>query len=100
MSDREHEGIYVITRCWKHYEEKQGGWYRLFGAGGFWNVFLGDQLFNPGDGRLPYVGQMLIRVRLKPSQNPRHADKGIAHIGTFSRLEPAVPGLSHDDLYP
>lgn len=95
-----HEGIYVIIRCWKRYDEQRAGWYRIFGAGGFWNVFLEDRRFGPGDEDPPYAGQMLIRVRLQPSLNPRHTDKSIAQLETCSRLEPAVPGLSHDELYP
>lgn len=98
---KQYEGIYVITRCMQHYDaQRQGDWYRIYGAGGSWHVFLEDHLFSPGDGHRPYVGQMLVRVRLIPASDQEKPIKRIAFIETFSLLEPAHPGISHDELYP
>ncbi|MBZ0330989.1 hypothetical protein KZO25_11750 [Halomonas sp. ANAO-440] len=95
-----HEGLYVITRCWRRYESQHAGWYRVFGAGGFWNTYLEDLRFSPGDGRPPYVGQLLTGVRLWPRQASKMAAKHVADITCFTLLEPARPGISHDELYP
>lgn len=93
-------GIFVITRCMQHYDaQRQGDWYRIYGAGGIWHVFLEDRIFSPGNGRRPYVGQMLVRVRLIPAPPPTRPTR-LAVIEEFSLLEPLHPGISHDELYP
>lgn len=95
-----HVGIYVITHCWRRYEEQQAGWYRVFGAGGFWNTYLEDSRFSPGDSRPPYVGQLLTGVRLWPRQEGWMAEKRVGNITSCAIMEPVHPGLSHDELYP
>lgn len=88
------EPIYIITRCWKRYE--QAGWYQIFGAGGFWNTYLEDRRFGT-DGHPPYVGQLLARVTLWPILEARLITQRAINIVSFSILEPTHPGVSHDD---
>jgi hypothetical protein len=93
----DHSGIYIITRCWKRYEVDKAGWYRIFGAGGFWNAYLEDKRFRY---RPPYVGQLLTRVTLWPRREPRFITRRVVNIAAFALLEPVQPGISHDELYP
>ena len=83
-----HNGIYIITHCWKHYDEQGTGWYRIFGQGGFWNVLLADHRLGNEPENTHHIGKMLGQVRLRPSRNPRNFGKNVAVIEAFEQLEP------------
>ena len=81
-------GIYIITHCWKRYDEQGTGWYRIFGQGGFWNVLLDDKRLGSKAENPHHIGKIIGQVRLRPSQNPRNFGKNVAVIEAFEQLEP------------
>lgn len=101
-SDRVLEGTYLIIKCLRRHDDQgahNGGWYRVFGPGGFWTVPLLDRRAGRITTTPPYQpGQALIGVRLRPLSEPGAVAKHIAHLETFSLLVPRASGITLAEL--
>lgn len=101
MTNQLYEGTYLIVKCCKRHDDKgvdNGGWYRIFGAGGFWHVPLLDRRASD-TGDPPYrVGQALMGVRLRPLQEPRAVAKRVARLDAFSLLVPRACDITLAEL--
>lgn len=101
-SDKVFEGTFLIIKCLRRHDDKgvhNGGWYRVFGSGGFWTVPLLDRRAGRITATSPYqAGQALVRVRLRPLNEPVAVAKCIAHLETFSLLVPRASGITLTEL--
>jgi len=96
------QGTYLIVECRKRYNNhlmNNGGWYRVFGSGGFWNVLLLDRHAGFSTTTPPYQpGHALVGVRLRPSSEPDDIVRRVAHLETFSLLVPRASYITLAEL--
>jgi len=79
MSTRYHYGIYVITSVLE--TNHQGSWVNLWGAGGFWKVFITHEKKRPTQRE-----DVLFNVKLRASPVDIEKQRGIARIYQWAHL--------------
>lgn len=75
-------GIYLVVSVQQHVEN--GRWILIWGSGGFWTIFIRDNIDNILE---PIIENDLLEVeKLRPSPQPNAADFGIARFGNYCVL--------------
>ena len=101
FSDQVFEGTFLIIKCHYRIEDQgpSGGWYRVFGSGGFWNVPLLDRWAGCTTTASPYPpGKALTGARLRPRSEPDSVAKNMARFETFSLLIPRATAITLAEL--